>query len=202
MSLGRISSLKILCESSKIDLNFPNVKGITPFLLAASSGNIAALKMIKENGANINCKSNADEDALYMAAKNSHLECVQYLISLGLPLNYVSKVTGCTPIGIAAYSGHLNVVKLLKYKGASLIESDIATESTPLLLSCQAGHIDIVEFLLESEEVCSYKPQYAHSPLVHSIGSKSEKLVSILLKNKLDIDVKNEKGENLSLIHI
>jgi ankyrin repeat protein len=134
---------------------------------------------------------------MYIAAKNAYIDCIKYLVEIGLPIDKVSEASGCTALGIAAYGGHLNVVKYLQYKGASLIKSDSKGENTPLMLCCKAGQIEIVEYLLNFEEVLNNKNTFEYSPMIYSISSKNERLVSIFLKAKYDIYIKNKNNESI-----
>ena len=156
-----------------------------------------ALKILHQHGADIHMVSQNGGDALYTAAKNAHIDCVKFLVEIGLPFDNVNDKSGCTPLGIAAYSGYLNVVKYLQYKGASLTKSDDKGENTPLLLCAKAGQIEILEYLISFEEVRKYKYKFDNSAMVYSISSKNEKLVSILLASKQDVGVKNERGESI-----
>ena len=134
---------------------------------------------------------------MYIASKNAYIDCIKYLVEIGLAIDKVSDASGCTALGIAAYGGHLNIVKYLQYKGASLIKSDSKGENTPLMLCCKAGQIEIVEYLLNFSEVVNSRNTFENSPMVYSITSKNERLVSIFLKAKYDIYIKNSKNESI-----
>jgi ankyrin repeat protein len=136
-------------------------------------------------------------DALYTSAKNGHIDSTKKLVEIGLPINRVAEKSGCTPLGIAAYSGHMNIVKFLQYKGASLTASDESGENLPLLLGCKTSQMELIEYLLNFSEVLNFKNKFETSPMVYAINTKNEKLVSVFLKAKYDLTIKNSKGESI-----
>ncbi|MGX9892553.1 ankyrin repeat domain-containing protein, partial [Wolbachia endosymbiont of Protocalliphora sialia] len=83
------------------------------------SGYLEIVKLLKENGANLNTVDDNQSTPLHLAAKGGFLSIVEYLIENGANLNAVN-YNEDTPLHLAAKGGFLDVVKLLKGKGANL----------------------------------------------------------------------------------
>ena len=124
------------------------------------------------------------------------------MLSINCSVNELSSKYGISALGIAAYSGHMAIIRHLHSKGASLTKCDPKFEYTPLLLACKANQYEIAEYLLQFEEVKKYKVSFNNSPLVYCTQSKNEKMVSLLIKHKLDVRIENEKGENILFLAV
>jgi ankyrin repeat protein len=158
--------------------------------------------MLVDAKANISLKPKSGDSILYTAAKTGRAECVKYLLGIGESVNDGSAKLCVTPIAIAAYAGNLNIVKYLHSRGASLNVCLPKNEYTPLLLACKTNQYAIVEYLLQFEEVRTKKYQFNNSPIVFSIKAKNDKLVSLLIKNKVDLFTKNSQGENILFLAV
>lgn len=90
---------------------------LTPIVTAAMAGQSNAVRLLLENGANVDGKSRGGQTALTAAAFNGHRETVELLISKGADIN--SEFDGCTALGFAKLRRHAEVVNLLLNKGAN-----------------------------------------------------------------------------------
>ena len=79
------------------------------------------VKLLIENGADINKSNNDGWTSLYLAVNKRHLEVIKLLIENGADINK-SNNNGWTPLNIAANNGHLEIVKLLIENGADISE--------------------------------------------------------------------------------
>ena len=86
---------------------------------ASSEGNTGQVKMLLENGAEINKPSNNGNTALHLAGGRGHTETVVLLLKKGADINLPSK-KGETTLHLASEFGHKETVELLLKKGANL----------------------------------------------------------------------------------
>jgi len=71
---------------------------------------------------------------------------VVFLIKQGADVNVASRITGWTPLHVAADKGHLEVVKTLVGAGANVNAKD-KVGMTPIRSAIGDGHKDVIEFL-------------------------------------------------------
>lgn len=90
--------------------------GRTPLMLAAASGDAAAVRALLEAGACANDRDDHGAAALHSAAFNGHAAAVQALIEHGAAVD-VQDADGWTPCLLAAGRGHARVVRLLADAG-------------------------------------------------------------------------------------
>lgn len=77
---GRMDTLR---QAAKRDCNKPNDIGMTPTLLAASKGHMAALRLLVSRGGNPDICDNQGYTALHFAALNGNISVVTFLVSFG-----------------------------------------------------------------------------------------------------------------------
>ena len=91
--------------------------------------------------------------AIFMAARDGHLECVEQLIGAGADVNngcIAGAFANATPLYAASQNGHAEVVKLLLAPLGSADADKACTddETTPLFIASQEGHAEVVRLLL------------------------------------------------------
>jgi ankyrin repeat protein len=118
---------KLLSADPAYNLNLnPDDRGHTPLSLAACRGYEAVVKLLLENGADVNrAEANAvnvfGRTPLHWASENGHVEVVKLLLENGADVNRAEvnavNVFGRTPLHWASDHGHVEVVKLLSGSG-------------------------------------------------------------------------------------
>ncbi len=122
--------------------------GLIALLLAASGGNLNAVKYFVEAGVNIEAREKDGATSLYIASQNGYLEIVQYLVDKRANIEAIEK-DGATPLYIASQNGCLEIVQYLVSKGAE-IEVAQKDGATPLFIASQKGYLEIVKCLADS----------------------------------------------------
>jgi ankyrin repeat protein len=118
---NNLKKVKELISTVNINRTFKNNrdKEQTPLQYAVESGFTEIVKLLIENGADLNKSNNDGCTPLHLAATYGHLEVIKLLIENGADI-HKSDNGGCTPLHIAATYGHLEVIKLLVYSGANV----------------------------------------------------------------------------------
>lgn len=148
-----------------------------PVHAAALGGHIAALKVLADNGAVLDCVSPGMYTPLVIATQHKHVAVVRLLADYGVPLdNAVSGTVylsddpftdpgdgpvpsnsvghiderGATALFIAAQVGSLELVQLFVEGGARLnhVNGSTAAACTALFIAGQQGHDHIVKYLI------------------------------------------------------
>jgi len=84
---------------------------------AVAAGDIPKLRMLLDQGAEINARNKEGETTLMVAALEGRTDMVRFLIEKGADLNARDGV-GATPLLYAALGGSVEAIKLLIDKGA------------------------------------------------------------------------------------
>jgi len=91
----------------------------TPLHDAAKKGNLEEIKLLLQQGVDVNAKDKEGITPLYLAAGQGHLEVAKLLIKKGAKIN-IKNESGNTPLHWAAYEEQIEVVKLLIENGAKI----------------------------------------------------------------------------------
>lgn len=131
--------------------------GNSALMVASSKGYTEIVKLLIDNGADVNKRSCIGSTALYSALdseewgviKNQSLKIVALLINAGADVN-VKDFHGSTPLSIAAARGYYNIVQLLLVNGANVNEREpgpFGSGSTALDMAEMGGHKNVMNLL-------------------------------------------------------
>ncbi|MCH5600242.1 ankyrin repeat domain-containing protein [Niabella ginsengisoli] len=112
-------------------------------------GYLDMVKLLVENGADVNIKEFRDFTPIRIAARNGHLDIVKYLADKGAVID-IKAMDGATPLEHAASKGHYDIVKFLIDKGADINNQDNDGDF-PLGEAAKLGYLEIIKLLLEKE---------------------------------------------------
>ena len=129
--------------------------GETPLMLAAEAGDLPLVKLLLEEGADVNMERFYRFTALHLAAGNGHTSVVRVLVDVpGINLD-IPSMRGDTPLIEAAASGYTNIVQVLVDAGANVnfnyqkSARAYFAGQTPLMIAAEHGLTDIVKILLD-----------------------------------------------------
>jgi ankyrin repeat protein len=98
------------------------MKRATTLLAAIDTGNLLMVKLLVDNGANVNDSFNPGlvRTPLQRAAEIGNFEIVQYLLENGAHANSAPCYSGGTPLQLTAIGGHVGIAELLLEYGADV----------------------------------------------------------------------------------
>jgi hypothetical protein len=99
---------------SKLDAR--NAQGLTPLIVAASSGQADEVRSLLDQGASVDATAADGRTALIVATENNHIDVVQTLINAGANLNLSTR--GGTALEVAERKGETRIAALLLASGA------------------------------------------------------------------------------------
>lgn len=99
-----------------------NVSDYTPLSLAASGGYVNIIKLLLQNGAEINSRtgSKLGISPLMLAAMNGNTAAVKLLLDMGSDINAQIETNKNTALTLACFQGRQEVVSLLLDRKANL----------------------------------------------------------------------------------
>ncbi|XP_064474446.1 protein fem-1 homolog CG6966-like [Ornithodoros turicata] len=173
---------------------------------AAKDGNLKRLKVFldhrpKDEMAMLTSAKTDGSTPLVMAARNGHLEVIEYLIErCNADIEQVGSVTfdgetieGAPPLWCAAAAGYMNVVQSLVVRGAS-VNATTSTNSTPLRAACFDGHFEIVRFLVRLGADIEIANRHGHTCLMIACYKGHLDIAAYLVACGADVNRKSAKG--------
>ena len=135
-----IEVIQRLVKEKTLNVNITNNKNKTPLMCRAENGNKDPLKILLENGADVNAVNNEGQTALHLATfrtSKSYIEClnllIEYKANVGLEDNQ-----GRTALHWAAEKGNDETLEsLLKETQEDVISSKDRDGNTPLHLATE-----------------------------------------------------------------
>jgi ankyrin repeat protein len=151
--------------------------GSTPIMNATLYANVGLMRLLIEQGADVNHANHDGATALMWGAGD--LAKVRLLIEKGAQVDAQSRL-GRTPLLIAAtYPGNVEVVRLLLARGAKAAVADVS-EETALTSASKRGDAEIVEVLIAAGANLNAG---GRPPLVWAAEEGNVKTLACLLKH-------------------
>ena len=177
------------------DINAENDNGKTALFLASFCEDLAAVKLLLNNGAKTNCRKSSP---LYEASEYNNIAIVEELLNHGADIN--PKDGLYIPLYIASKEGHTDLVNKLLERGAD-VNIHTFFGHTPLHAACEEGDFEIVEILLRNGAKPNLQIREAQEFPIHlaTRGGHLE-IVIELLKHGADVNVVEE--EDVTPLHI
>lgn len=111
--------LYILNNISTPLVNHQRDNGLTCLMYSCIIGDLATIKILTKNGADVTIKTPNNTTALYLAAKHGHADVVYHLLRYeGVNINDKWDKSESTPLQAACLNGKIDVIKILLHKGA------------------------------------------------------------------------------------
>lgn len=165
-----------------------NEEGNSPLHIASSYGDVNKVKLLLEQGFDVDIPNDRDETPLYLACKNEHTQIVKLLLEHGANPN-AKKYCGKTPIFAACKDNYVDVAKLLLKYGAD-VNVTSNRNITPLLELCTGWeatydkNLELVKLLLDHG--ANVNPKYCEdyaTPLFSAVKNNSYKVAILLVEN-------------------
>lgn len=161
------------------NINIKDNRGYTALRLA-SQGLTGLVKLLIDQGADVDIKDLTGDTALIVVAGNGYIEIVRLLIDKGADVNLQNE-NGSTALMLASANGHREIVKLLIEYGADLNIKD-KEGITALIFTAMQGHLEIVRLLIDGGADVNIKVgDWTASKLAASRGHTE---IAKLLKSK------------------
>ncbi|KAG8131188.1 hypothetical protein E2320_017946 [Naja naja] len=159
------------------------------FHLAASKGFSECLRLMITHGAEVTVLDGTGHNALHLAAKNNHVDCVKRLLQVSPNVQQRTQIAlekplyimqdGNTPFFLAVQNGHPEVCKYLLDHGADVNFRD-KNRRTALILACEAGNLSIAEILIRKGADIHLADALGHNALHYSMLSENTGIQSLL----------------------
>ena len=146
------------------------------------------IKLLLDNGANPNIKSNNGSNALFWATEAGHFEVVKLLINY-IDLNH--EHLGMSALIYSIYEGYYEITKFLLDNGAII-------NVTALIWAATKGRLEITRLLLDrgakpNFEVSAFQPPPA---IIHAVIERHIDVIKLLLERGADPNTVDFSGKS------
>lgn len=174
------------------DPNVTNFLGMTALNAAAGDGNIEIVKLLLDNGADINgVDLMLGWTPLMSAANDGHNEIVKLLIKRGADID-IQDTGGYTALIYAATAGETEAAKILIDAGADI--DHISGGYSALTSAVEQSHPETAKLLLENNADPDALMKDGQTSLIAAVKNGNIEIVKALLDNGADISIKDDKG--------
>ena len=145
ISITKNNRAKMLELIKNGKVNIRNNKNATPLHIAAFAGNVSAVRLLVQNGADIDTTAFGGWNALHYAAFGGQLQVAKIMVAMGIPINSVD-IGGETPLFYAIESENLNMIEWMVNNGSEINHQNNNNE-TPLTIASHHVNSKISAFL-------------------------------------------------------
>ena len=163
-------------------INFKSNIGYTPLHYASYRGNNDVIKLLINNGANIERKNDEGLNVLHMAVQGNRTASLIYFVEK-YNLDYMlTDNIGSTPLHWASYVGSEECVLYLITLNPDLNKQD-NEGLTPLHLAVSSDRTKIIKKLLYAGADRNIKDKQNRTPYDHAIAKNKKSTADLLIKN-------------------
>ena len=158
----------------------------SPVADAAMRDDVAAVRVLLADGADVNTPRGDGMTGLHWAALNGNAEIAHLLIGAGADLEAATRLGAHTPLHVAAKQGHGAIVEILARAGAD-VATVTETGATPLHFAAASGNVPAITALIEhGAPVDATEPEWGQTPLMFASAMGRTKAVAALLEGGAD----------------
>ena len=144
---GNLKSAEfLLSEGANVNATTGYGRSALHFASVEETDDFDLAKLLVENGANLEEKTNDGYTPLICAVEKGNSKVVEFLLSKGANINATTE-DGISALHIVSRDDDLDLIKFFITEGAKLESKDIAG-NTPLIWAVNEGNSKIVEYLL------------------------------------------------------
>jgi ankyrin repeat protein len=164
-----------------------NAAGPADIAAAAQAKDMAAVKKLLKDGADVNGAQGDGMTALHWAALNGDAELASMLLYAGANVGATTRIGGYTPLHLAAQVGNANVIAPLIAAGAK-VTATTATGVTALMEAAHSGSAEAVRILIENGSDPNLKETAnGQTALMFAAASDRLDVVKMLIAHGADI---------------
>jgi ankyrin repeat protein len=171
----------------------PDAGAATPLIAAARRGDVAAVRLELQRGADVNTREADGTTALHWAAYRDDLATADALVRARARVDVANRY-GVRPLALAAAGGHAAIVRLLLEAGADA-NTQQADGETVLMLASRSGSLGAVEALLAGgAAVDARESLHAQTALMWAAAEGHDDVIRALVKSGADLRARSKMG--------
>jgi uncharacterized protein len=162
----------------------------TALIDAAKKNDLAAVRALVDQRANVNATAPDGGTALHWASYRDNVDAAALLIRAGAHVNAANDL-GATPLWLACINASVPMVRALLAAGANPNLALLRGE-TPLMLASRTGNPQIVELLLQKGANVNAKAARNQNALMWAVAQKHPDVTRVLLAHGADVQARSD----------
>ncbi len=179
----------VASESAAVGVTTSPVAGLavraapdSPVADAAQRGDLAAVRLLLRDGADVNAAQGDGMTALHWAAERGNRQLAEVLLYAGARVDAGTRIGHYTPLHLAARAAHGQVVTLLLDEGADPEARTTNSGASALHLAAGAGDPSVIEALVEAgADVNAREAAWGQTPLTFAAANNRTDAIRVLL---------------------
>ena len=160
-----------------------------PVALAASRGDIDAVRALLKSGADAGAAQGDGMTALHFAADRGDATMAAMLVHAGANVSAGTRIGRYTPLHLASRAGAGPVVRALLTAGADPSARVENGGVTPLHLAAESGSVDAVSALLDAgADANATETEWGQTPLIFAADANRVAVISLLVTRGAKVD--------------
>jgi ankyrin repeat protein len=160
-----------------------------PVADAAMRGDLAAVRALLRDGADVNAAHGDGMTALHWAAERGEPEIAEVLLYAGANLDAVTRIGHYTPLHLAGKAGSAPLIEMLLAAGGE-VDQRTTTGVTALHLAAASGSAAAVGLLLDrGAEIDAREPAWGQTPLIFAAARDRGEVIRVLLARGADAGI-------------
>jgi len=176
-----------------------SVKNMNIFALIAIRIDIELLKILLDNGADVDSRGKSSgATALMVASELGYVKIVKLLIEGGANIDFITQ-NRLNALKIASQYGHIEIVEILINYGANLnVQNQFGVNA--LMTASQKGYIKIVRLLIENGANLDLVNNRGFSALMSSLVESFTDVSKLLIESGANLDIQSLIGETALML--
>jgi ankyrin repeat protein len=181
---------------NRVILEAADCEGRTPLHWAARASSAGAVKLLLDNGADIEARGKYQNTPLLVAVEHMEPDVTRLLLERGA---YVEARGDCklTPLAMASgFDGVLSIMRLLLQFGADVDGRELHRDGEPLFTAISYGQKDNVNLLLENKADVGLRDRNGDTAFTLACRLGCLDIAKLLLKKGVDIEERDKAGQS------
>ena len=159
----------------------------TPVADAAQRRDIAVVRQLLRQGADVNAAQGDGMTALHWAVRHGDIELGRTIVYAGGDVHAGTRIGRYTPLHMAARSGDVGFVILLLGANADPNETTINSGATPLHLAAASGDPGVLTALIQAGATVDAKESaWGQTPLIFAAANNRVEAIRVLISSGAD----------------
>lgn len=193
VAAGNVEQVRTLLAADPTLINDRDTAQSLPLHRAAYYGNTAIIKLLLDNGADINIGDRENTSPLTIAAMLNQMEAVRLLTERGASVT-ARDINGETPLVSATRRGNLEMVRYLIGHGAPVTDTS-RLGSNCLIIAAAIGADSLVDYFFAKNLDINAVNANGHDALFLAIINGYTNMALNLIEHGADIYFRNAQGE-------
>lgn len=153
---------------------------MTALMKAIENNDVAAVRKLVEQGANVDALEPNGDAPLVMAAYLGHAEIVRLLLDAGADVKAVDPGMKATALHAAAYAGRTEAAKLLVAGGIDIDKQGPYNGYTALHDAIWQNNVDVARVLIDAGANLTLKANSGQTPLDFARSKRANEIVKMI----------------------